>query len=126
MAGLVVFGVFALAAVASAFAAVTGYRGQVCDPDRGYEVPARVAADAALTEKANRLVAHWYSGATALSLAPLYPLYAQMSGPDPAGLSLPTLLALAGYGLLVGALAVYPVERIKRLDSSGPSGTEGN
>ncbi|MFH8347620.1 hypothetical protein [Streptomyces sp. NPDC018045] len=109
------FGLFAVASLVLALAAVTGYRGRVCDRRRGYPVPADVSADPALRSKANGLVAFWCAGAAIMSLAPLHPLFREIRNPAADGLSTPGLLALAVYALLVGCIAGYPFEKIKHL-----------
>ncbi|MGW8379297.1 hypothetical protein [Streptomyces sp. ODS28] len=107
---------FSVLGAVSLLAAVTGYRGQACDRHRGYEVPERVRADAALRKRANETVAFWCTGAAVLSVPPLVPSAgAILRGDGGSSWSLGALAALAAYGFLVVVLSRYPFEKIKHM-----------
>ncbi|RLU81367.1 hypothetical protein CTZ27_33070 [Streptomyces griseocarneus] len=106
---------FVLLGLVSLLAAVTGRRGHVCDRNRGYRVPAAVAADPRLAKKANDLVAFWCTGAAFLSVPPLIPLLLRLTGDGREDFSVPVLLAIAAYGFLVVVIGRYPFEKIRRM-----------
>lgn len=105
----------ALAAV-TAIAALTGYRGLVCDHDRGYgtTLPGHVVRDPALAQRANRSVAFWCTGSAVLSVAPLFPLVPMLTDDVVTTLTTRSLALLAAYGLLLVALGRLPFALIKR------------
>lgn len=100
-------------------AARVGYRGQVCDREVGYAVPARVESDPRLAERANRLVARWCTVGGVLAVLPLVPLTAAISSGVETP-SLPVVLALAGYTFVVMMVGSYPFEKIKQLAEEQP------
>ncbi|MEU2855515.1 hypothetical protein [Streptomyces syringium] len=111
---------FALAAflvlgLVSLLAAVTGYRGQVCDRHQGYEVPRTVMEDRELTAKANELIAFWCTGAAVLSVPPLVPMIGMLLKDGDPSLSAGALLAMAGYGSVIVVVCRYPFEKIRRM-----------
>ncbi|MFE0043370.1 hypothetical protein [Streptomyces albireticuli] len=110
---------FFLLGAASLSAAVTGYRGQVCDPHDGYDLPSAVAEDSALEQTANELIAFWCTGAAILSAAPLIALFGILLRDGDAPLTGGALTALTGYGILVVAICRYPFKKIKRLTADG-------
>ncbi len=115
--GAVLFAVaacFGALAVLTLIAASTGRRGLVCDAERGYPVPAHVADDPHLTERANRSVAFWCGGASLLSLAPLVPLMPMLGTDATQTLPPPSVAVLAAYGLAVVAVGRMPFILIKR------------
>ncbi|MCF3121019.1 MULTISPECIES: hypothetical protein [Streptomyces] len=106
---------FTLLAVVTLLAARVGRRGEVCDRSVGYEVPDEVKRDPELREQANRLVAHWCTGAAILSLAPLIPVGQLLFTDGDWSIGTGGLIALAFYGLVVVVVAGYPFEKIKHL-----------
>jgi hypothetical protein len=115
MTSVICLFVLVLAALAAIAAAVTGYRGLVCDSRLGYAVPPEVKDDPALCKKANDLVAFWATG-FAILCAPAIVLVARvgLAGPG-AELSLLQLGLLAAYGFVLACVGHYPFERIKHL-----------
>ncbi|MFE0175966.1 hypothetical protein ACFWZ2_26950 [Streptomyces sp. NPDC059002] len=106
---------FVLLSVVTLLAARVGHRGEVCDRSVGYEVPDEVKRDPVLREKANRLVAHWCTGASILSLAPLIPVGNVLFADGDRAIGTGGLIAVAAYGLVVVVVAGYPFEKIKHL-----------
>lgn len=115
MATTIVAVLFLVAAVASALASYTGFRGWVTDPDRGYRVPDHVRRDAESARRANALVATWCLLAAGLSLAPAIAVVPILMSDFHLEVSTGFLAATAAYGLVVGATARYPFERIRRM-----------
>jgi hypothetical protein len=105
---------FIIAGLASLAAAITGYRGKVCERGIGYELPARVAMDQALAKQANDLVAFWCLGAAILSVLPLIYLYA-IRGQGAEAIPTIHLVGFTFYGFILICMATYPFEKIKRL-----------
>lgn len=108
---------FGALAVLTLIAASTGYRGLVCDAERGYPVPAHVARDPRLTERANQSVAFWCTGAFALSLAPLFPLVRMLTDGVAQTLTPRSLAVLGAYGCALVVLGRVPFVLIKRYAS---------
>jgi hypothetical protein len=104
---------FALLGIAALLAAIVGYRGEVCDRFKGYEVPARVQRDPELRKKSNDLVAFWCTGVAVLSVPPLVPIYRVIRS-GTGDVSLWVLAALAAYGLVLGFMSSYPFDKIKK------------
>ncbi|ATL32948.1 hypothetical protein [Streptomyces formicae] len=117
MAYLFILCCFVLLSVVTLLAARVGHRGEVCDRSVGYEVPDEVKRDPELRAKANRLVAHWCTGAAILSLAPLIPVGNVLFADGERAIGTGGLLAFAAYGLVVVVVAGYPFEKIKHLAS---------
>lgn len=115
MAAIVVALLFLLAAVVSGMAAYTGRKGWVTDPTKGYTVPERVRADPDLSRTANQLVATWCLLAAGLAVAPSVALLPTLLSDFRIEPSTQFLLVAAAYGVVVGAVARYPFERIRRL-----------
>lgn len=115
MAYAFMFCCFTVGAAISALAARTGRRGEACDRLRGYEVPARVAADPDLKAEANRAVATWCTRAAILCLAPLVPLGIVIASGGGKTISTWGLAAFALYGMAVATVGGYPFEKIKRM-----------
>ncbi|MFF0739387.1 hypothetical protein ACFYVL_03205 [Streptomyces sp. NPDC004111] len=118
MAYLLLFACFTVSAVVSTLAARVGRRGQACDRNIGYSVPAQVRTDPELRRQANTLIAHWCTGAAILSLAPLAPLGMIIASDGTADISTWGLLAFAAYGFVVVVVGGYPFEKIKHLAPS--------
>ncbi|UGQ13285.1 hypothetical protein LO772_06625 [Yinghuangia sp. ASG 101] len=110
---------FGALAVLTLIAASTGYRGLVCDAERGYRVPAHVAGDPHLTERANQSVAFWCTGASLLSAAPLVPLLPMLADGAERRPTVPSLAVLAAYGVAVVALGRVPFALIRRYTPVG-------
>lgn len=116
MGHLLLFVLFGLATVACGLAALTGRRGDVCTRGVGYDVPAAVESDPALSRAANELVARWCTLGAVLAAAPLVPLgQAVLTHRDPLPLS--GLLVLAAYGFVLVCVGGYPFERIRHLSA---------
>lgn len=109
---VLLFVVFTAALFVATAAAVTGRRGQVCDRDLGYTVPAAVESDPALDRQANELVARWCTAAAVLAALPLVGLALHGFEDD---LPLGALVALAVHGFVVVCVTGYPFERITQL-----------
>ena len=107
--------IFLTGAVVSVLAVVTARRGQVTHSQDGYDVPPRVSSDPELRKRANDIVAWWGTVLTALWLAPVaYLVGVSVLGiEDP--VTMPVLIVLGVYGLVVATLTAYPFEKIKRL-----------
>ncbi|MFD4633746.1 hypothetical protein ACFVYR_32040 [Streptomyces sp. NPDC058284] len=101
MAYMLIFGCFCVLGVASLLAARVGYRGEACDRATGYDVPAAVAADPALSRRANQLLAFWCTGAALLSVAPLVPIGSVILSGGGKSVSAWELVAFALYGMAV-------------------------
>ncbi|HSA53852.1 MAG TPA: hypothetical protein VLH10_27540 [Yinghuangia sp.] len=110
---------FGALAVLTLIAAVTGYRGLVCDAERGYPVPVHVASDPSLAERANQSVAFWCTGASVLSVAPLFLLVPMLADDTAQTLTTSSLAVLATYGLALVALGRMPFALIKRYPAVG-------
>lgn len=115
MATTILAVLFLVAAVASALASYTGFKGRVTDPDRGYRVPEHVKRDAASTRRANNLVATWCLLAAGLALAPAIAVVPILTSDFHLEVSTGFLAATAAYGLIVASIARYPFERIQRM-----------
>lgn len=107
------FLLFTIALFAATAAAVTGRRGQVCERDIGYTVPAQVEADPELNRRANELVATWCTAAAVLAAVPLVVL--AVAGLDRADLPLWEVGALAAWAFVMVCVGGYPFERITHL-----------
>lgn len=105
---------FLVAGIALGAAALTGYRGQVCDRLTGYTVPARVAEDPDLCREANELVRFWCTGGAVLCVPPVLILLFRV-GNGWSALSLWELAACVVYLVALGSVSLYPFERIKTL-----------
>ncbi|WP_436774967.1 hypothetical protein [Yinghuangia sp. YIM S09857] len=106
---------FAALAILTLIAAATGYRGLVCDSERGYPVPDHVARTPHLAHRANQSVAFWCTGTALLSVAPLFPLIGMLTdGTEGQHLTATSLAVLATYGTLLTALGRLPFALIKR------------
>lgn len=115
MVTLVLAGLFGVAGLVLATAALTGRRGQVCQRGVGYTVPAEVEADPVLNRQANELVALWCSAGATLAAPPAAFLVLLAARGD-ADLSLASLVILALYGFVLTCIGVYPFEKIKHLE----------
>ncbi|WTW98685.1 hypothetical protein OG216_37480 [Streptomycetaceae bacterium NBC_01309] len=106
---------FAALAILTLIAAATGYRGLVCDSERGYPVPDHVARNPELAERANQSVAFWCTGTAVLSVAPLFPLIGMLTdGIEGQNLTTASLAVLAAYGTLLVGIGRLPFHLIKR------------
>lgn len=108
---------FAALAILTLIAAATGYRGLVCDSERGYAraVPDHVVRDPELARRANQSVAFWCTGTAVLSVAPLFPLVRMLTdGIEGQNLTAASLAVLATYGALLVAIGRLPFALIKR------------
>ncbi|MEU8136895.1 hypothetical protein [Streptodolium elevatio] len=106
---------FAALAILTLIAAATGYRGLVCDRDRGYPVPDHVARTPHLARRANQSVAFWCTGTAVLSVAPLFPLVRMLTdGIEGQNLTVSSVAVLVAYGALLVAIGRLPFALIKR------------
>lgn len=97
------------------YLASQGFRGVATSTTHGYgqDIPESTLLDPARRRKANRLIAWCETTAAVLCVPPA--AYALWVAFDPEGrIPLAALIAIAVYGLLVSALAGYPVDQIKR------------
>lgn len=108
----------ALAAV-TLIAASTGYRGLVCDSERGYPVPVHVARSPQLTRRANQSVAFWCGGVAIMSVAPLFALVPLLTDDVEQHLTPSSVAVLAAYGALLVAVGRVPFALIKRYEADG-------
>lgn len=101
---------FAVALAVGVAVAVTGRRDLVCDRQLGYAVPANVAADPQLRERANRLVERNGYAASAMAAVAMIPAADVAVGDG----ELPTwgLALLALWGLAYTVVLSYPFHAI--------------
>ncbi|MGJ9411739.1 hypothetical protein ACHAAC_03430 [Aeromicrobium sp. CF4.19] len=107
--------IFLVGAIVSILAVITARRGQVTHSKDGYGVPAHVSSDPELRKQANDIVAWWGTLLAGLCLAPvgfmIWVIVREVDDP----VTMPMLIVLGVYGLLIATLAAYPFEKIKRL-----------
>ncbi|MEV3964493.1 hypothetical protein AB0M34_27015 [Nocardia sp. NPDC050193] len=115
MKAFIVSLIFAAGALFCTYLASLGFRGIATSTTKGYgeDIPDHTLTDPIRRRKANQLIAWCETTAAILYVPPS--AYALWVAYDPEGrIPLPVLIGLAVYGLIVGTLAGYPLEKIKQ------------